>query len=141
QRAVVLVALALPGFAAWLSFCVLVRRSVVRPLAALTDTAQEVVDVAGEELARISDDESTDSAPLRPRAIPVPVRDEIGKLAEAFNQVQVTAALLLERQVLSRRNVAEMFGNVGRRVSNLTSRQLSLIDAVEREETDPEVLE
>ncbi|MFI0447386.1 ATP-binding protein [Actinomadura sp. 6N118] len=141
QKAAVMLGLALLGFAAWLTFCILVRRSVVRPLATLTDTAQQVVDVAGEELARISDDESADSSPLRPRAIPVPVRDEIGKLAEAFNQVQVTAAQLLERQVLSRRNVAEMFGNVGRRVSNLTSRQLLLIDAIEREETDPDVLE
>ncbi|WP_433469307.1 ATP-binding protein [Spirillospora sp. CA-128828] len=141
RKASALLGLALLGFAAWLTFCVLVRRSVVRPLATLTDTAQQVVDVAGEELARISDDESADSAPLRPREIPVPVRDEIGRLAEAFNQVQVTAARLLERQVLSRRNVAEMFGNVGRRVSNLTSRQLMLIDAVEREETDPDVLE
>ncbi|MCO6006153.1 HAMP domain-containing protein [Actinoallomurus purpureus] len=141
RKALVLLGLALLGFVAWLTFCVLVRRSVVRPLATLTDTAQQVVDVAGEELARVSDDESADSTPLRPQAIPVPVRDEIGKLAEAFNQVQVTAAQLLERQVLSRRNVAEMFGNVGRRVSNLTSRQLILIDAVEREETDPDVLE
>ncbi|MFG2006911.1 ATP-binding protein [Spirillospora sp. NPDC048911] len=141
RKAAVMLALALLGFAGWLTFCILVRRSVVRPLATLTDTAQQVVDVAGEELARISDDESADDTPLRPQAIPVPVRDEIGRLAEAFNQVQVTAAQLLERQVLSRRNVAEMFGNVGRRVSNLTSRQLLLIDAVEREETDPDVLE
>ncbi len=43
--------------------------------------------------------------------------------------------------MLSRRNVAEMFGNVGRRVSNLTTRQLALIDAVERGETDPALLE
>jgi anti-sigma regulatory factor (Ser/Thr protein kinase) len=43
--------------------------------------------------------------------------------------------------VLSRRNVAEMFGNVGRRVSNLTTRQLAFIDAVERAETDPALLE
>ncbi|MET9683251.1 ATP-binding protein [Streptomyces coeruleorubidus] len=141
RNAVYLLGLTLLGFAAWLTFCVLIRRSVVRPLEALTRSAQEVVDVAGEELARVSDDESTDSTPLRPRSIPVPVRDEIGELAEAFNQVQVTAAQLLERQVLSRRNVAEMFGNVGRRVSNLTTRQLMLIDAVEREETDPELLE
>lgn len=42
---------------------------------------------------------------------------------------------------MSRRNVAEMFGNVGRRVSNLTTRQLALIDAVERGETDPALLE
>ncbi|PNG18588.1 ATP-binding protein [Streptomyces cahuitamycinicus] len=141
RNAVYLLGLTLLGFAAWLTFCVLIRRSVVRPLEALTHSAQEVVDVAGEELARVSDDESADSTPLRPRSIPVPVRDEIGELAEAFNQVQVTAAQLLERQVLSRRNVAEMFGNVGRRVSNLTTRQLMLIDTVEREETDPELLE
>ncbi|MFG3116301.1 ATP-binding protein [Streptomyces sp. NPDC048197] len=141
DNALTMLGLALLGFAAWLTFAVLVRRSVVRPLAALTGAAQQVVDVAGEELARVEDDDSADRTPLRPRPIPVPVRDEIGHLAEAFNQVQVTAAALLERQVLSRRNVAEMFGNVGRRVSNLTSRQLMLIDAVEREETDPDVLE
>ncbi|MBZ3901605.1 ATP-binding protein [Streptomyces griseiscabiei] len=132
---------ALLGFAAWLAFCVLVRRSVVRPLMALTGAAQQVVEAADEELARVADDESADGAPFRPQAIPVPVRDDIGVLAEAFNHVQTTAAALLERQVLSRRNVAEMFGNVGRRVSNLTTRQLSLIDAVEREETDPDLLD
>ncbi|MFI9048235.1 ATP-binding protein [Streptomyces sp. NPDC053427] len=141
DNALTMLGFALLGFASWLTFSVLVRRSVVRPLAALTGAAQQVVDVAGEELAKVEDDESADGTPLRPRPIPVPVRDEIGHLAEAFNQVQVTAAALLERQVLSRRNVAEMFGNVGRRVSNLTSRQLLLIDAVEREETDPDVLE
>ncbi|QLH23796.1 HAMP domain-containing sensor histidine kinase [Streptomyces sp. Rer75] len=143
RKAVALLGLAVLGFAAWLGFSFLVRHSVVRPLAALTGAAHQVVEVAGEELARVEDedDESADSTPLRPRPIPVPVRDEIGDLAEAFNQVQVTAAALLERQVLSRRNVGEMFGNVGRRVSNLTTRQLTLIDAVEREETAPEVLE
>lgn len=141
HNALVMLGVALLGFACWLTFSVLVRRSVVRPLAALTGSAQRVVDVAGEELAKVEDDESAERTPLRPRPIPVPVHDEIGDLAEAFNQVQVTAAALLERQVVSRRNVAEMFGNVGRRVSNLTSRQLMLIDAVEREETDPDVLE
>ncbi|WP_406483766.1 ATP-binding protein [Streptomyces platensis] len=141
RNALAMLGLALLGFTSWLTFSVLVRRSVVRPLTALTGAAEQVVDVAGEELARVEDDESPERAPLRARPIPVPVRDEIGHLAEAFNQVQVTAAALLERQVLSRRNVAEMFGNVGRRVSNLTSRQLMLIDAVEREETDPDVLE
>ncbi|MGR3934875.1 ATP-binding protein [Streptomyces sp. BRA346] len=143
RKAVALLGLAIVGFAAWLGFSFLVRRSVVRPLAALTGAAHQVVEVAGEELARVEDedDESADSTPLRPRPIPVPVRDEIGDLAEAFNQVQVTAAALLERQVLSRRNVGEMFGNVGRRVSNLTTRQLTLIDAVEREDHAPDVLE
>jgi signal transduction histidine kinase len=141
DKAVALFVLAILGFAGWLGFSFLVRHSVVRPLAALTGAAHQVVEVAGEELARVEEDESADSTPLRPRPIPVPVRDEIGDLAEAFNQVQVTAAALLERQVISRRNVGEMFGNVGRRVSNLTTRQLTLIDVVEREETAPDVLE
>ncbi|MEE4597913.1 ATP-binding protein [Streptomyces sp. DSM 41524] len=140
-KALALLALAVLGFAAWLTFSFLVRRSVVRPLAALTGAAHQVVEVADEELAKVEDDDTTDTTPLRPRPIPVPVRDEIGDLAEAFNQVQVTAAALLERQVLSRRNVGEMFGNVGRRVSNLTTRQLTLIDAVEREESSPDILE
>ncbi|MGW0712717.1 ATP-binding protein [Streptomyces sp. NPDC002643] len=141
SRAWTMLGAALLGFAAWLAFCVLVRRSVIRPLTALTGSAQQVVEAADDELAHVADDELADSTPFRPRPIPVPVRDEIGQLAEAFNRVQVTSAALLERQVLSRRNVAEMFGNVGRRVSNLTTRQLLLIDAVEREETDPDLLD
>ncbi|MFJ9559159.1 ATP-binding protein [Streptomyces fuscichromogenes] len=129
------------GFVLWLALSVLVRRSVIRPVQALTGVAHEVAEVAGRELARVADDDAEDSGPPRLRDMPVTARDEIGDLAEAFNQVQTTAAALLERQVLSRRNTAEMFGNVGRRVSNLTTRQLAFIDAVERAETDPALLE
>ncbi|WP_062648706.1 sensor histidine kinase [Streptomyces maremycinicus] len=140
-RAGLLLTLALLCFALWIAFSILVRRSVVRPVLALTGAAQEVADVAGRELARVADDDAEESGPPRLRELPVTADDEIGELAEAFNNVQTTAAALLERQVLSRRNVAEMFGNVGRRVSNLTTRQLALIDAVERGETDPALLE
>ncbi|WP_069767595.1 HAMP domain-containing sensor histidine kinase [Streptomyces sp. LUP30] len=139
-RAGLLLTLALFCFAVWIAFSILVRRSVVRPVLALTGAAQEVADVAGRELARVADDDAEESGPPRLRELPVTADDEIGELAEAFNNVQTTAAALLERQVLSRRNVAEMFGNVGRRVSNLTTRQLALIDAVERGETDPALL-
>ncbi|MEU6197604.1 ATP-binding protein [Streptomyces sp. NPDC047061] len=132
---------ALLGFILWITLAALVRRSVIRPVQALTGVAHEVAEVAGRELARVADDDAEDSGPPRLRDMPVTARDEIGDLAEAFNQVQGTAAALLERQVLSRRNTAEMFGNVGRRVSNLTTRQLAFIDAVERAETDPALLE
>ncbi|MGN9757794.1 ATP-binding protein [Streptomyces sp. SD31] len=140
-RALSLLGLALFGFAVWLVLAMLVRRSVVRPVQALTGAARQVAEVAERELARVADDDAEDDGPPRLGEMPVMARDEIGELAEAFNQVQTTAVALLERQVLSRRNTAEMFGNVGRRVSNLTSRQLSLIDAVERGETDPALLE
>ncbi|MGX1273009.1 signal transduction histidine kinase [Streptomyces phaeoluteigriseus] len=140
-RAGLLLSLALLGFAVWIGLAALVRRSVIRPVLALTGAAQEVADVAGRELARVADDDAEESGPPRLRELPVTADDEIGALAEALNNVQTTAAALLERQVLSRRNVAEMFGNVGRRVSNLTTRQLALIDSVERGETDPALLE
>ncbi|MGJ5892000.1 ATP-binding protein [Streptomyces niveiscabiei] len=140
-RVTLLLNLAVIGFILWIAFSVLVRRSVVRPVLALTGAAREVADVAGRELARVADDDAEESGSPRLRELPVTADDEIGELAEAFNNVQTTAAALLERQVLSRRNVAEMFGNVGRRVSNLTTRQLTLIDAVERGETDPALLE
>ncbi|MFJ6656972.1 ATP-binding protein [Streptomyces sp. NPDC091377] len=132
---------ALFGYGLWLALSVAVRRSVVRPVLALTGVAQEVAEAAARELARVADDDTEDDGPPLLRDVPVTAKDEIGELADAFNHVQTTAVALLERQVLSRRNVAEMFGNVGRRVSNLTTRQLALIDAVERGETDPELLE
>ncbi|MET8452542.1 ATP-binding protein [Streptomyces sp. NPDC005209] len=140
-RAALLLNAALLGFALWLAFAVLVRRSVIHPVQTLTGAARTVAEVADRELARVADDDAEDDGPPRLRDMPVTARDEIGDLAEAFNRVQTTAAALLERQVLSRRNVAEMFGNVGRRVSNLTTRQLALIDSVERGETDPALLE
>ncbi|WP_406441866.1 HAMP domain-containing protein [Streptomyces sp. NBC_00631] len=140
-RAIYLLNASLLGFVLWITLAALVRRSVIRPVQALTGVAHEVAEVAGRELARVADDDAEDSGPPRLRDMPVTARDEIGDLAEAFNQVQTTAAALLERQVLSRRNTAEMFGNVGRRVSNLTTRQLAFIDAVERAETDPALLE
>ncbi|MFJ3192832.1 ATP-binding protein [Streptomyces griseoviridis] len=140
-RAGLLLSIGLIGFAAWIAFSVVVRRSVVRPVMALTGAAQEVAEVAGRELARVADDDTGDDSPPKLREMPFTADDEIGELAEVFNRVQTTAIALLERQVLSRRNTAEMFGNVGRRVSNLTTRQLALIDAVERGETDPALLE
>ncbi|MFI6020186.1 ATP-binding protein [Streptomyces sp. NPDC051287] len=140
-RAIYLLTGTLFGFVLWIALAALVRRSVIRPVQALTGVAHEVAEVAGRELARVADDDAEDAGPPRLRDMPVTARDEIGDLADAFNQVQTTAAALLERQVLSRRNTAEMFGNVGRRVSNLTTRQLAFIDAVERAETDPALLE
>jgi signal transduction histidine kinase len=118
-----------------------VARAVVRPLTRLTASADRVARVAEAELVRVADDDAEATGPIHLEAVGVNANDEIGELARAFERVQGTASGLVERQVASRRNVAQMFGHVGRRTQNLVARQVALIDRLEREETDPERLQ
>ncbi|MFG3598631.1 sensor histidine kinase [Micromonospora chersina] len=120
-----------------------VARTVARPLTRLTRSADRVARVAEAELTRVVDDEAESVPPVRldPVDVGAERRDEIGELARAFERVQHTAARLVERQVAGRRNVALMFGHVGRRTQNLVGRQIALIDRLERHETDPGRLE
>ena len=118
-----------------------VARTVARPLTRLTRSADRVARVAEAELVRVVDDESEAVPSVRLDPVDVRARDEIGDLARAFDRVQSTAARLVERQVAGRRNVAQMFGHVGRRTQNLVGRQIALIDRLERQETDPGRLE
>ncbi|MEU9829522.1 sensor histidine kinase [Micromonospora chersina] len=120
-----------------------VARTVARPLTRLTRSADRVARVAEAELTRVADDEAETVPPVRldPVDVGAERRDEIGDLARAFERVQQTAARLVERQVAGRRNVAQMFGHVGRRTQNLVGRQIALIDRLERQETDPGRLE
>ncbi|GAA1558189.1 hypothetical protein GCM10009827_093900 [Dactylosporangium maewongense] len=117
-----------------------IARTVARPLTLLTASAARVAQVTEDELVRVADDESAAPEPVRLERITVGGRDEIGDLARTFERVQQTAAQLVERQVASRRNVAQMFGHVGRRTQNLVGRQLGLIDQLERDETEPDRL-
>ncbi|MBK6857591.1 MAG: nitrate- and nitrite sensing domain-containing protein [Microthrixaceae bacterium] len=66
---------------------------------------------------------------------------EIAELAGALNTVQSSAADLAAEQAILRRNISDSFVNLGRRNQNLLSRQLDGITDMERNETDPEVLE
>jgi signal transduction histidine kinase len=118
-----------------------VARSVVRPLTRLTRSADRVARVTEEELVRVADDETDAPGTIHLDPVDVRAKDEIGDLARAFERVQGTAASLVERQVSIRRNVAQMFGHVGRRTQNLVARQIALIDRLENEETDPQRLQ
>jgi HAMP domain-containing protein len=120
---------------------VAVAGAVARPLTRLTRSADRVARVAEEELERVVDDESEAASPVHLAPVEVRAQDEIGDLARAFERVQRTAARLVERQVASRRNVAQMFGHVGRRTQNLVGRQIALIDQLERDEQDPSRLQ
>ncbi|WP_341717864.1 nitrate- and nitrite sensing domain-containing protein [Micromonospora sp. FIMYZ51] len=118
-----------------------IGRTVARPLTRLTRSADRVARVAESELVRVADDETESAQPIRLDRVDIRAQDEIGDLARAFERVQNTAARLVERQVASRRNVAQMFGHVGRRTQNLVGRQIALIDRLEQQETDPALLE
>ncbi|GGQ44231.1 sensor histidine kinase [Couchioplanes azureus] len=118
----------------------IMARAVARPLRRLTRSADRIARAAEAELQRVADDDAEAARPIRLDAVDVAGSDEIGDLARAFDRVQTTAAQLVERQVLSRRNVAQMFAHVGRRTQNLVGRQLALIDNLERRETDSDRL-
>jgi len=118
-----------------------VSRSISRPLRRLTRAAAVVAELSRAELIRVSDSDSPDPTPPQLAAVEVDSADEIGELAAALNRVQATAALLLERQVTTRRNVSVMFANIARRTQNLVGRQLALIEDLERNERNPELLQ
>ena len=131
-------ALALLISVIWLGIAV--SRSVARPLRRITLAATAVADLASNELVRINDIESDDQRPPRLAALTLRSADEIGELASAFNRVQATAALLMEQQVTTRRNVSIMFANIAHRTQSLVARQLAHIDSLERNEPDEQRL-
>jgi signal transduction histidine kinase len=118
-----------------------VSRSISRPLRRLTRAAAVVAELSTAELDRVADSDSYDAQAPQLAAVEVGSTDEIGELAQAINQVQASAAQLLERQVSTRRNVGVMFTNIARRTQNLVGRQLGLIDDLERNETNPGLLQ
>jgi signal transduction histidine kinase len=120
-----------------LGLSTLVARSVARPLTRLTRSAERMAAIAEQELVMVADEDVEAASEIRLDEVDTRGQDEIGALARAFERVQRTAAGLVERQVVSRRNVAEMFGHVGRRTQNLVNRQLDLIDRLEQEEVEP----
>lgn len=120
---------------------VAVARAVARPLTRLTRSVESVARTAAQELERVADDDTEAAEPVHLAPVDIQAQDEIGDLARAFEGVQQTATRLVERQVVSRRNVAQMFGHVGRRTQNLVGRQISLIDQLEQGEEDPGRLE
>jgi signal transduction histidine kinase len=68
-------------------------------------------------------------------------QDEIGQLGRAFNDVQRTAVQSAVDEANVRRGINEVFLNIARRSQTLLHRQLSLLDKMERRETDPRELE
>ncbi|MDT5027830.1 MAG: hypothetical protein QOE61_4256, partial [Micromonosporaceae bacterium] len=144
-NAAVVTALTVAGFGTCLLVVVIwlgtaVSRSIARPLRRVTLAATAVAEIATRELTRVTDIESDDSRPPRLAAVSIRSTDEIGELASAFNRVQATAALMMEQQAATRRNVSVMFANIAYRTGGLVARQLAQIDELERGEVDEDRL-
>ncbi|GIG97090.1 hypothetical protein Pma05_36630 [Plantactinospora mayteni] len=115
-------------------------RSTVRQLdrlreAALKLASERLPDVVG----RLGRGETVDVGAEAPPLEAGP--DEIGQVARAFNVAQETAVRTAVEQAELRRGVRDIFLNLARRTQALIHRQLTLLDAMERRENDPEELE
>lgn len=115
-----------------------IARLIVVPLRRLTAAAGKV----REELPRLVEQVAVPGhgPDLSLVQIPVTSRDEVGQLAQAFNDVNQTTVQVAQAQAALRGSIAETFVNVARRDQVLLNRQLSFIDALERSEEDPRVL-
>ncbi|TNM69353.1 HAMP domain-containing protein [Streptomyces sp. NP160] len=125
-----------------LLIALLIARSITGPLRALTRAAGQV----RERLPRLveaahSGDGSDDAEEVELEPIPVRGRDEVGRLATAFNEVNATTVQVAREQAALRGAIASTFVTVARRDQALLSRQLSFIDSLERAEEDPQTLE
>ncbi|MBB1244008.1 nitrate- and nitrite sensing domain-containing protein [Streptomyces durbertensis] len=117
-----------------------VARSMVRSLRRLQDTAQEVSRKRLPELVKQLSESDPQDVDTTVESVGVHSRDEIGKVAAAFDDVHREAVRLAGEQALLRGNVNAMFTNLSRRSQGLIQRQLSLISELESREADPDQL-
>src|SRR5580700_8895553 len=126
-----------------LSIFLMVRfgRRISRELTGLQRAALNLAeDRLPRVVSRLSEGEEIDiaaeAAPLTPGRIA-----ETARVAEAFSSVQRTAVEAAVGQARLRRGVSQVFRNLAWRSQSLLHRQLSLLDAMERRQTEPETLD
>ncbi|QTZ94300.1 sensor histidine kinase [Streptomyces auratus] len=117
-----------------------VARSMVRSLRRLQDTAQKVAQDRLPELVKQLSESDPQDVDTSVESVGVHSRDEIGRVAAAFDDVHHEAVRLASEQALLRGNVNAMFTNLSRRSQGLIQRQLSLISELESREADPDQL-
>ncbi|MFI1968995.1 histidine kinase [Streptomyces cinnamoneus] len=117
-----------------------VARSMVRSLRRLQETAQKVAEERLPELVKQLSETDPQDVDTSVESVGVHSRDEIGKVAAAFDHVHQEAVRLAAEQALLRGNVNAMFTNLSRRSQGLIQRQLSLISELESREADPDQL-
>ncbi|GII83862.1 ATPase [Sphaerisporangium siamense] len=114
-------------------------RTLVRRLEELRTAALEL---AGRRLPGLVErlgrgDEVDVTAEAPPLAVG---NDAIGQVSQAFNSVQETAIRVAVQQAELRRSYRGILLSLARRTQSLVHRQLTVLDAMERRETEPEEL-
>ncbi|RZB15547.1 HAMP domain-containing protein [Streptomyces sp. F001] len=117
-----------------------VARSMIRSLRRLEDTATKVAQDRLPELVKQLSESDPQDVDTSVESVGVHSRDEIGRVAAAFDDVHREAVRLAAEQALLRGNVNAMFTNLSRRSQGLIQRQLSLISELESREADPDQL-
>ncbi|CAL9549843.1 nitrate- and nitrite sensing domain-containing protein [Streptomyces sp. enrichment culture] len=117
-----------------------VARSMITSLRRLQDTATRVAQERLPELVKQLSEADPQDVDTSVESVGVHSRDEIGKVAAAFDDVHREAVRLAAEQALLRGNVNAMFTNLSRRSQGLIQRQLSLISELESREADPDQL-
>jgi methyl-accepting chemotaxis protein len=116
-----------------------IGRGLVRQL---TDLRQSAVKLSTEQLpeaiGRLRGGEDVDVEAEVPRLDPG--KDEIGQVKQAFNMAARTAIAAAADEVKIRRGVNDTFRSLARRNQSLLTRQLQLLDSMERRVHDPEEL-
>ena len=116
----------------------IIARTIIGPLRRLTTTATAVRQELPRLVARVAiPGETVDVTEVQ---VPVESRDEVGRLAEAFNGVNAATLDIAGEQAALRGSISEMFVNVARRDQVLLNRQLASIDEMERTEDNPNTL-
>ncbi|MFF7329862.1 nitrate- and nitrite sensing domain-containing protein [Streptomyces sp. NPDC008150] len=132
--AVALLAIAVVGLMSWR-----ITRSLI---GRMTSLREETLDLAHHRLPDLIGRLRTEGTRAEADAIADLDfgKDELGKVAEAFNSAQRTAVEAALEQASLREGARQMFLNMSRRTQILVHRQLTVIDAMERKEQDPELL-
>ncbi|MFI6349796.1 nitrate- and nitrite sensing domain-containing protein [Streptomyces sp. NPDC050560] len=117
-----------------------VARSMIRSLRRLQETATKVAQDRLPELVKQLSESDPQDIDSSVESVGVHSRDEIGRVAAAFDDVHREAVRLAAEQALLRGNVNAMFTNLSRRSQGLIQRQLSLISELESREADPDQL-
>ncbi|HSR86596.1 MAG TPA: nitrate- and nitrite sensing domain-containing protein, partial [Streptosporangiaceae bacterium] len=110
----------------------------------LTGLQHAALDLAEDRLPRVVSrlsqgedvDVAAEAAPITGGRIA-----ETARVAEAFSSVQRTAVEAAVGQAKLRRGVSQVFRNLAWRSQSLLHRQLTLLDAMERRQTEPEPLD